>query len=286
MASEQQVDVQTYTVPSRVVGWADEGGAKVMVLSDSPGLPVQEYLVRVQKPAMGRKIPDFDGLKKKGLRTKGMVLLRKAVLSGDVLEAKEVEILTPRDAEDNAFIFQEAACSIFPPNEGSQMATRARVAVLSDAIVTETFTTGLAHVQTKLDQAGLFGHIGVIFAGRMKDGAYRELRFGGDKERTPKEVVKLLFDNCPKDVIKESRTSDNKRERWVMVPFFEAEIAQTRASKLSAQRQNLDYGTPDDPKWTSGHAVMRVEQGEWKIADATPLTDEAPSCLHSLVAAV
>ncbi|MTH96691.1 hypothetical protein [Roseibium sp. RKSG952] len=283
MASEQ-IDVRTYTVPGRVVGWADDGGARVVVLSDAPGLPLREYLVRVQKPIMGRKIPNFEGLKKKGLRTKGMVLLRKAVLSGDVLEAKEVEILTPKDAEDNAFIFQEAACSIFPPSEGSQIATRARVAILSDAIVTETFTTGLAHVQTKLDQAGLFGHVGVIFAGRMKDGAYRELRFGGDEERTPKEIVKMLFANCPKDVIKESRTSGNKRERWVMVPFFEAEIAQTRASKLSAQRQNLDYGTPDAPKWTSGHAIMRIEQGEWKIADTTPAGDTKPSDLHSLVA--
>lgn len=277
----------TYTIPTRVLGWEGEGGARVEILSDNTDLGFREqFKVSVQKPTMGRKVLDFDGLKKKGLRTKGLVLLRKAVLSDDHLEAKEVEILAPRDAEDNAFIFQRTAVSVFPPAKGSQVATRARVAILQDGIVTETFQRGLAHVATKLDQAGLFGHVGIIYAGHMKDGKYKELRFGGEEERTPEEITRLLVGTCPKDVISESRTSGTKRDRWVMIPFFEADIADSRSSKLSAQRLNVNYGSPKSPKWTSGLTVMRMERGEWRIADATPADcSDKSSDVYSLMKA-
>lgn len=277
----------TYTIPAKVVGWAEDGAAKVEILSDTTDLTFRSVMTaRVQKPTMGRKVSDFDGLKRKGLRTKGLVLLRKAILKDDCLEPREVEVLAPRDSEDTAFIFQRTACNVFPPAEGSQMATRARIAVLSDAILTETFTAGMTHVKSKLDQAGLFGCAGIIFCGRMKDGTYRELLFGGDEQRTPGELCEILFRDCPTDVKNESRTSSTKRERWAMIPFFEDEISEMRSSKLSAQRLNFDYGTPDAPRWTAGHVVMKMESGSWRIADATPFEGISEATdIHALASA-
>lgn len=271
-------------VPAIVRGWEKEGRAKVELLAPAEGLPMgSEITVGIRTEAKGRVPHDFTLLNKQGLRVGGIVLLRRLRQDSDAMTARAAEILIMRESDGAGFVIQDAASCILPPPPGTAMVNEGLVAMLSSAVVARTLTEGVAKVLPALDQPIVFGLPGLAFIGTARNGDHIEVIVGGDIQLEAKDLIARMLRECPKDIIKESRTSSSTtRQPWHLVPFFRAPIDPDRSSKMSAQAANLSYGTADAPKWTTGHVVLRAIANRWHICDASP-ADEPSGPAASLV---
>lgn len=260
-------------IPVRVVGWDDGGGAKVEVLSNVPPFVLGTSMRASLRPVpIGRPPVDFTFLKKQGLRTGGIVLLRKAADEGDgVVSAKSVETLLRRESDGLAYVLHGAAVSILPPPPGTAMVNETLVAMLHETVKAKAPTSDLASMKHSLTQACLFGRAGVIFTGEDSDGEALEVVVGGDASRTADELIEEFVLKCPTDIMRMARTS---KKSWYLVPFFRGEVDPDRSSRFSAQKVNFDYGTPEEPLWTKTNGVMRSFSESWLVSDGTPIVDK------------
>lgn len=263
-------------VPATLVGWEKEGRAKVELLADAEGFHIGSLISVGVRADKGRTPPDFSVLNKQGLRVGGIVLLRRLRAGEDgELTARAVEILVMRESDGAPFVIQNAAASIRPAPEGTAMVKEALVVMLSDAIAVRTLSEGVSKVGAILDQPGILGNPGLAYFGRTKDGEPIEVLIGGDGPATSSELMSRLLRECPKDVIKDSRTSGTTRAPWKLAPFFRAPIDPDRSSKLSAQAANHDYGSDEKPRWTTGNVVLRTIGDRWNVSDASPSDEPA-----------
>jgi hypothetical protein len=261
-------------VPAIVRGWEKEGRARVELLAPAEGLPIgSEFVVGLRPDPKHRTPIDFAFLNKQGLRVGGIVLLRRLRASEEGMSARAIEILKLKESDGASFVIQDAASCILPPLPGTAMVSEALVTMLSSAISARTLTEAIAKMVGNLDQPSLFGLPGLAYHGRTKAGEAVEVIVGGDAPMKGDELIARLLRECPKDVIKESRTSGTNREPWRLVPFFRAPIDPDRSSRMSALAANLAYGSAATPCWTPGIVVLRTISDHWSICDATPADD-------------
>jgi len=270
-------------VPAIVRGWEKEGRARVELLAPAEGLPMgSEITVGVRAEVKGRTPHDFALLNKQGLRVGGIVLLRRLRQDEGGMTARAAEILVMRESDGAGFVIQDAASCILPPPPGTAMVNEGIVAMLSSAVAARSLTEGVAKVLPSLDQPIVFGLPGLAFIGKTRSGDPVEVIVGGDVPMQGNDLIARMLRECPKDVIKESRTSGTSREPWRLVPFFRAPIDPDRSSKMSAQAANLAYGSADEPRWTTGNVVLRAISNRWHICDASP-ADEPSGPAMALV---
>lgn len=262
----------TRNIPARLVGWEQEGGARVELLADTGTLTLGSVAKASLRPtALGRPGVDFDFLRKKGLRTGGIVLLRRVSDEGDgSLSAKSVETVVNRESDGLAYVLHDAAACILPPAAGTSMVAECMIAMAGDAVATRSPAEGIARMTTALDQACQFGIGGLAFTGEGRDGSVLEVVVGGDTARSSGELAEEFIARCPRDVLQEARKSKGS---WYLVPFFRAEFDPDRSSRMSAQYANLDYGTPDEPLWTGTNAVLRAFADSWLVGDASVVAE-------------
>jgi len=267
-------------VPAMIRGWEKEGRARVELLAPAEGLPIgSEVTVGIRVETKGRPIHDFSHLNKQGLRVGGMVLLRRLRQDEEGTTARAAEILMLKEADGPAFVIQDAASCILPPPQGTAMVNEGIVAMLSSSIAARSLSEGLSKVLGGLEQPSLFGLPGLAFVGRTRGGEPVEVIVGGDQSMKGNDLIARMLRECPKDIIKESRTSGTSREPWRLIPFFRAPIDPDRSSKMSAQATNLAYGNADEPRWTTGNVVLRVIFEKWHICDASPADEPAVATL-------
>ena len=142
--------------------------------------------------------------------------------------------------------------------------------MLSGGVPARSLSEGLSKVLPNLEQPGIFGLPGLAFVGRTRAGEPVEVIVGGDRPMQANDLIARVLRECPKDIIKESRTSGTTRKPWCLIPFFRAPVDPDRSSKMSAQAANLAYGTAGEPRWTTGHVVLRAIFDKWHICDASP----------------
>jgi hypothetical protein len=262
--------------PATVVGWAKDGGARVEFLSSTPHVPLGSTLTVHVRPDPRSKFPiDFSYLQKQGLRTGGVVLLRRLLKADGEWTVRYVEPVVNREAHGRIFVMQGAGACILPAPAGKMVVDHCLVAPFRDSFPVRTLSEGMAKVSTALDQPCLFGEPGLLFTGRMRDGSLAEFSIGGEGPAKPMDLLSRLVAECPKDIIEEARTTGTKRTPWRLVPFFKAPIPPERKSRMSAIATNHPYGSLERPQWTTANVVMAVYDGRWHAADATPTDDTA-----------
>jgi len=259
----------TCNVPARVLGWEDGGMAKVEILATVKGFQMGQQAVAGPRPAgPGRQAVDFGVLRKQGLRTGGVVLLRKAVPEEDgSIIARSIETLVGRERDGLAMMLHGAAASIMPPPPGTQMVAECMVALASEAVECKDIVEGVEAARSAVARACQFGRSGLIFTGEDSDGDALEVVVGGDAELRPEEVLDLFIALCPHEI---SRQALRSKKPWRLVPFFRGEVDPDRSSKVSAQRMNLEYGTTDEPMWNRTNAVLRAYVDSWLVCDLSP----------------
>lgn len=259
------------SVPARVLGWEDDGRARVALLAPAHDRQIGSVLVVGPRPdAKGRRPIDFAGLNKQGLRIGGIVLLRRLKLSSEGSTARAIEALIMRESTGAPFVVQRCAACILPPPDGTAVVGEALIAMLENDIAVRTLSEGVVRLPDVLDQPSVFGFPGVLFHGYARNGEPMETMVGADRRTSVSELVARVLREVPKETIKESRTSGTNREQWRMTPLFRIPIDPDRSSKLSAQAANFAYGSFDAPRWTLGGAVLRSAGDTWLLADASP----------------
>jgi len=264
----------TLNAIAKLVGWADEGGGKIELMADVGKHRLgQRFTVHVRQVAMGRQPANFDHLKKTGLRTGGMVLLRKIHDEGEgAISCKSVETVIDRDTSGLPYVVHDAAVHILPPPTGTAMVKECIVAFAAEAIRTKAVSEALVKVKPALEQACQFGKGGLILTGEDRDGDVNEVIVGGVETADAETVLSDFIDACPKEIIQSVRKS---RKPWIMAAFFRGEVDIDRSSRLSAQRANLDYGNFDEPSWTKANVVLRAFADSWLVCDASPAIEKS-----------
>jgi hypothetical protein len=273
-------------VPATIRGWESDGKAKVELLTKSEGAALGQVLVVGVRPdAKGRTASDFSFHNKQGLRLGGTVLMRKLRVDEAGATCRSIEPITMRDSEGATFVMQDAAVYVFRPPPGTAMVKECLVAMLGDAVSARTLSEGCTNIFSQLDAPAVFGSPGLAYFGADKAGNTIDVVIGGESGTmlTPDQMVSAMIKQCPKEVIKDSRTSGTSRPPWKLSPFFRVAVDPDRSSKLSAQALNLAYGTFEDPRWTRGIAVLRTIGNQWHLSDASPLDPSTqPSNLAAL----
>jgi len=265
-------------IPATIKGWESEGQARVELLASMENLSLgQIVVVGVRPDAKGRKASDFSFHNKQGLRVGGMVLMRKLRSEDGIATCRSVEPITMRDTDGASFVMQDAAVCILPPAEGTVIVKECLVAMLGDAIPARSLSEGITKIMPQLDAPAVFGIPGLAFFGKIKSGDPVDVIVGAepDSRLSQKDLVAAMLSGCPKDVIKESRTTGTSRTPWMICPIFRAPIDPDRSSKLSAQATNHSYGTAQNPMWTRGVVILRTIANQWHVSDASPIPESA-----------
>lgn len=259
----------TCNVPARVLGWEDEGMARIELLATVDGMQMgQKAVAGPRRVAMGRQPLDFAALRKQGLRTGGVVLLRKAAVEDDGrITAKSIETLVGREKDGLALMLHGAAASILPPPPGTQMVAECLLALASEAVTFKKVRDVAETVKPALERACQFGRGGLILTGEDREGDAVEVMVGGEAELRPEEIADMFVSAVPPEIAHQASRS---RKPWRLVAFFRGEVDPDRSSKVSAQRMNLDYGTSDEPLWNRTNAVLRAYVDSWLVCDVTP----------------
>lgn len=260
-------------VVARFIGLDAEGRGKVEILADVLGLKLGEELVATVRPGpYGAKPLDYNGLRKFGLRKGGLVLMRKAKQEEDgTLSSKTVEIVIASNADGYPALLHDAAvCILPPPEEESMLVSECLVALAASSISIKSVNSGLVQLHAAIEQACLFGKAGIILTGEDAEGDVSELIVGGLVKTTPDALVTDFIKQCPKAVIQDVKDS---KKPWKMTAFFRGDVDPERTSKISAQRNNYDYGNGVELSWTKANIVLRAIPGKWLVCDATPTYD-------------
>lgn len=264
-------------MPAMVRGWESEGCAKVELLAVAEGFSIGQVVsVGIRADAKGRKASDFSFHNKQGLRVGGVVLMRKLRHDDGIVTARSIEPIIMRESEGVPFVMQEAAVCVLPPPAGTAMVNECLVAMLGEAIEVRSLSEGVTRILPQLESPAVFGSPGLAYFGVTKTGEPIDVIVGAspDEKLSPQELARRMLVDCPKDIIKESRTTQSPhRPPWSVCPIFRIAVDPDRSSKLSAQAANYSYGMPNDPKWTHGVAVFRTIDNRWHICDASPLED-------------
>lgn len=263
-------------MPATIRGWESEGRAKTEILAAAEGFSLGETVtVGIRPDARGKKASDFSYHNKQGLRLGGMVLMRKLRTDEGVTTCRSVEPIIMRESEGAPFVLQDAAVCILPPPPGTAMVKECLVAMLGDSLPARSLSEGVARILPQLEAPGVFGPPGLAYSGTLKSGDAVDVLVGCDPQvrLEPKDLVSAMLSECPKDIIKDSRTSGTSRPAWTVFPLFRVPVDPDRSSKLSAQAANFDYGTPSDPRWTRGVVILRTIANAWHICDASPAED-------------
>lgn len=268
-------------VAAKVVGWSDEGGAKIELLVDVDGHKIGErFEAFVRKVSLGRQPSNFAHLRKIGLRTGGYVLLRKAVFEQNgTMSCKSVDSVIDRTDRSIPFIIRDAAVHILPPPTGSAMVKECLVAFPSPVRTKVSLPQALASVRESLSQACEFGRAGLLLTVEDRDGDIIEVRIGGDEELDADEIIAIFKQECPPEIASEIKKAKTKS---TIAPYFVGEVDIDRSSRLSAQRANLAYGDLNAPSWSRVNVVMRALGDSWLVCDASPLAEkvgDAPGLL-------
>jgi hypothetical protein len=272
-------------VPATIRGWESEGRAKVELLARTEELTLGQIVtVGIRPDGKGRKASDFSFHNKQGLRLGGIVVMRKLRLEEGAATCRSVEPITMRDNDGATFVMQEAAVCILPPPPGTAMVKEALVAMLGEAMPARSLSEGVSKILPQLDAPAVFGNPGLAYFGRLKSGDPVDVLVGAEPGTTlsPNELVSRMLTGCPKDIIKDSRTSGTSRQAWTVCPIFRVPVDPDRSSKLSAQAINLSYGTAEDASWTRGIVILRTVANRWHLCDASPIEDGNASKLAAL----
>lgn len=265
----------------RLTGWDGETGGKGDLVHDMGALRAgQAVKASVRAVTLGRQPNDFSHLRKAGLRTGGFVLMRKAVAEADgTVSARSVESLLDRESDGLASVLHGAAACILPSPAGTAMVDACLIALAHDAVTVTTVESAAAQVASALELACTFGSAGLILTGTDPDGNAVEVAVGGDRRAPRDEITERFMRECPSSAIAEAERSGYA---WWLVPFFHGEVDIDRSSKVSAQRANHDYGSPDEPLWSMTNAFMRTFSQDWLVADVSPVV-EGPSSATGLL---
>lgn len=255
---------------ARVLGWEDEGRARVEFLNEAPGFSLGAVAVASVRPNQaGRRVIDFDYLRKAGLRTGGLVLLRKPVKDVDSgVTAKEIETLVPRRDSGIAVIKRSAAvCILPPPYPDTQIVTECLIAFLEESVAaSEAFARDPTRLVHAMGSAGIFGQVGAFLTGEDRFGEIVELVLSADPDVEAGKFAEEFRASIPKEIAVECRRAKNP---WQIVPFARIDVDMERSGKISAQRLNFDYGDADSPLWTPTDAVLRTFAGSWLAVDVS-----------------
>lgn len=271
----------SFNVPAKITGWHEETGAKVELLVGIPGTAVkagQEFVATLRhdpKKLDSRQL-SFLTYKKRGLRTGGVVLLRKMTVDdASHISAKELEVLVESPRYGLFYLSPNAAVSILPPPPNSRVSKTGYVALLEQAIRVTDLDKALEDVQTALDLARSFGQPGLILTGEEPDGSAGEFVVTREGRVTSESLCNSLRESSALDekLVKHINKGDTP---WFLVPFFQADIDPDRESKISAQRENFQYGDEDEPTWTVCNCLLRTPGADagWLINDTTPIVDD------------
>jgi hypothetical protein len=259
-------------VPARVKHWSPDGGAQVELMTRFGSLNIGSIVNVSLRPNPRGSVFDFAYYKKAaGLRTGGIVLLRKLKASGVAeVTAKSIDVLVPRNA--SCYVVQGAAVCILPPplTSNTKMASEVIVAMIEEGIAISSIKDGAARIRSGLEQAAVFGKPGLVLTGEDKSGEVVEMVLGAELELTIDDIIYSFEQNTSPDVI---ATMKKSREKWRLVPFFRADV-DPDMSKVSAQRLNFDYTGDDDIfSWTRSNCVLRAYGDEWIVVDTAVVSD-------------
>lgn len=265
----------SFNLPVRVLGWDGDAGAKVELLEDVAGFRAGSVLrASVRTVSLGRQPNDFSHLKKAGLRTGGFVLMRKVAHESDgSISARSIETLLDRETDGLASVLHGAAVCIMPSPAGTAMVNECLVALANDAAMITSVEEALAKVASATELACTFGRAGMMLTGTDGAGDAVEVMVGTDRRTSAADLAERFLKECPTGALSAAEVSPHA---WWLVPIFRAEVDIDRSSKLSAQRANHDYGSPEQPLWSVTNAFMRTFAQDWLLADASPVA-EGPS---------
>jgi hypothetical protein len=269
-----------YNVPVKVSGWHEDTGARVELLVSVPEAGArqgQEFFanLRYDPKKLDKYQVTFNTYRKKGLLTGGIVLLKK--LSFDepgVVSAKELEVILDKPKHGQYYLSPGAAVSILPPPPGSRMVNAGLVAMMDQVVAVDTVIGAMQDIELALELARSFGQAGIILTGEEEDGSAGE--FVVTREGNPKteELCNSLMASLSSSLV--AHIENSSTPKWFLVPFFKTEIAPDRASRLSAQRANQDFGSDEELSWSVCNCILRNNAANtgWMISDTTPMTDE------------
>ncbi len=281
-----------FNVPAKIVGWHEDGGAKIEILVSIPELDIsagQEFAasIRYDPKKLDRNQLNFDSYRKKGLLTGGLVLLSKMTLDAPgVVSAKELEVLIDKPRFAQYYLSPDAAISVCPFPENSMRATESYVAMMEYAVVVRNLEGALAEVEGALDLARSFGQPGLILTGEEPDGSAGEFVVTPKGHVSAQSICNSLLDT--KDLTPEliAHIESKSTPTWFLVPFVKAKLDVDRAGRISSLRHNVDFGdNPKELSWKIVNCIFRNAANSWTLGDATPMTDvfSEPSMLLTLL---
>lgn len=270
--------VDDVNIVARLKGWGEDGTAEVELLVDVQPFKLGERFTVEVRSNFSVK---FDGLRAKGLRVGGLVLLRKAFKeSPDKISCKSAETITYRETDGYTVILHNAAVCILPSPSGSKMVSECLVALSSAQVSVRSVTAALNDLKPAIEEAVQLGIGGIILTGEDASGEISEVIIGGKKPQTAEELVSEFMDHCPRSTMKQVMRS---KKPWKMVAFFKAGVDVERSSKMSAQRLNHDYGTSDIFNWSKSNVVLREAANAWTVCETAPPMDGGTDVVGFLI---
>lgn len=280
-----------YNVPGKIVGWWEEVGAKIEMMVSIPDAHVHSGQVfnvtlRYDPKKLDQHQITFLTLNKRGLRVGGVVLLRKMTIDENgVVTAKDADILIESPRYGHSYLSPNAAVSLLPPPENSRMVTEGYVAMLNQAMKVSKVDDALKEIVLSLELARSFGLPGLVLTGEEADGAASELVVIGDGDIDSEGIATTMKASLDAALIRHI----NKKKSWYLVPIFKTEIDPDRASRISGQAANVDYGDDDELSWTVCNCVLRnpgtTAGSGWMINDTTPMFEDGakPEMLLNII---